>query len=372
MKVVALVLPNLLVGGTQKVIINLANGLDPEKFKVFLIVTNSLKSHAHPSFSAEKTLLDLIDLDKVDLIQLNKKGLRWSLFALRRTLADISPDIVLSSLSYVNLFISIFRFILPSKPCYIARESNILTVKHRYLNTHWAINIMYKYFYRQFDKIICQSEDMLNDLIDNISISPKKLLVINNPINAKEISSRISDPIEFDPRYKHIVCVSHLSYQKGHDLLLRALTKVRTDKWKCHLIGRDSGMREILTDIIEQEPHLDNKIYFHGFRSNPYNYLVNADLFVLPSRFEGFPNVLLEAGSLGIPLVAFNNPGGMAEIINSDEIGHLANPNDTLDLARKIELGLNSHHNQTAIRNSILSRYDSSVIIPKFQREFDT
>ena len=100
--------------------------------------------------------------------------------------------------------------------------------------------------------------------------------------------------------------------------------------------------------------------------------MAKANLFVLASRFEGFPNVLLEAGVLGIPLVAFDNPGGMAEIINNDKIGLLAKSNNSADLAKKIDLALKTKYNRNVIKESIISRYNTEGIISKYEAEFDS
>ena len=107
---------------------------------------------------------------------------------------------------------------------------------------------------------------------------------------------------------------------------------------------------------MKKKPNISGKIFLHGFQSNPFSYIAKANLFVLASRFEGFPNVLLEAGVLGIPLVAFDNPGGMAEIINNDKIGLLAKSNNSADLAKKIDLALKLSVNLKTIKQRISER----------------
>lgn len=371
-KKIAFVLPNLLAGGTQRVIINLANEMNHEKYEIFLVVINKSNAVYGNKSYKEKKFIDLVDREKVKYINLNQKGVKWSTFKLRKTLKQIKPDIVFSSLSYVNLYIAFIKPFLPSKIVYIARESNTLSVKHYHLNAPKYLNRLYRMFYPKFDKIICQSNDMYVDLVDNFSISKEKLIIINNPIDVNKTELKVDNPIKFDPNYKHIVCVGHLSYQKGHDFLVESLAKIKLENWNCHFIGRDSGMKEKIDLFIEKNPKIADKIFIHGFQSNPFNYLANADVFVLSSRFEGFPNVLLEAGALGIPLVAFDNPGGMAEIINDEKIGLLAKSNDSDDLAKKIESALKIKYDRETIKESIRNRYDVDVIVSKYEAAFDS
>ena len=371
-KKIAFILPNLLAGGTQRVIINIANEINHNKYEIFLVVINKLNAVYNNKDFNEKNFIDLVNKEKVNYINLNKQGVKWSAFKLRKTLRQIKPDIVFSSLSYLNLYIAFIKPLLPSSIFYIARESNTLSIKNHYLNAPKYLNRLYRIFYPKFDKIICQSNDMYLDLADNFFIPKKNLLTINNPIDVNKIESKANNPVNFDSNYKHIVCVGHMSYQKGHDLLLQALAKIEFENWNCHFIGRDAGMKETIHLFLRKNPNISGKIFLHGFQSNPFSYMAKANLFVLASRFEGFPNVLLEAGVLGIPLVAFDNPGGMAEIIKNDKIGLLAKSNNSSDLAKKIDLALKTKYNRNVIKESIISRYNTEVIISKYEAEFDS
>lgn len=372
MKKIAFILPNLLAGGTQKVIIDLANGVNSEKYEVFLIVINKLDTSYKNKRGDEQNLFKRIDQKTVKYINLNRNGVKWSALKLRRILNEIKPNIVFSSLSYVNLYIAIFKFIFPKNIIYVARESNTLSVKNHHLKIPTYVNKIYRIFYKNFDKIICQSNDMKNDLAENFLIPEKKLVTINNPVNIRLGQSKDAKPLFLDPAFKHIICVGHLSYQKGHDLLVDALGRLKSKDWHCHLIGRDSGMKKVIDASLENKPNISEKIFIHGFKSNPFDYLGRADLFVLASRFEGFPNVLLEAGVLGLPLIAFDNPGGMAEIINSDEIGFLAESNNVDDLAAKIDTALKNNYKKEKIVKSISGRYNIKTIIAKYELEFES
>ena len=371
-KKIAFLLPNLLMGGTQKVIINIANNLNKERFEVYLIVVNQASIKYKNKNYKEKSFYDLIDHDQVKHINLESKGVKWSGLKIRQCLKDIQPHIVFSSLSYLNLYMGLIKPILPGSTTYIARESNTLSVKNKHLNAPGYMNRLYQIFYKKFDKIICQSNDMYVDLIENYSLPKIQLTTINNPIDTDQTIAKGKEPFVYDPDSKNIVCVGHMSYQKGHDLLMEALRLLKNPNWHCHIIGREGKMKKLVDQFLTDHKDIADRIHLHGFQSNPFNYLVNADLFVLSSRFEGFPNVLLEAGAYGLPIVAFDNPGGMAEIVSDEQLGLLAKSNDSKDLAEKIDLALTKKFDSQFIKDYFRRKYDKSVILAKYEELFET
>jgi glycosyltransferase involved in cell wall biosynthesis len=362
-------LPNLLVGGTQRVMTTAINHLSKERFDITLIVINSESLTYNGHHENAITLLDILDKE-IEVINLKQKGVKYSILAIRNQIKKLKPDVVLSSLSYVNLYIAFFLPFLPKGVKYIARESNTLSVKHKNINAPKWMDWLYKKFYKRFDVIIAQSEDMYLDLIKNYNVLEENLIKINNPVDTATILSNAKEPKLYEKGTKNIVCVGHLSYQKGYDFLVSSLLNLEDHHWKCHVIGRDAGEMENIQKILEENPHLKEKIILHGFQSNPFNFLKNADLFVLSSRFEGFPNVMIEAGTYGLPIVAFDNPGGMAEILNDERLGILAKSNDTEDLSKCIHQALSNTYDKTYISQTYIKRFGLNTIIQKYEDVF--
>ena len=113
---------------------------------------------------------------------------------------------------------------------------------------------------------------------------------------------------------------------------------------------------------------LTGKIFFEGEKERPFSRLEDADLFLMGSYYEGFPNVLLEAGALGIPVIAFNVPGGIGEIISEEENGLLVDDNDILGFAGTIKRGLSLNFNRDKIIETTNRRFSVDMIMAQVEK----
>lgn len=131
--------------------------------------------------------------------------------------------------------------------------------------------------------------------------------------------------------------MGRLDRQKGFDLLIEAFSRIaaKHPDWSVHILG-DGSERAALEALIESK-HLAGRVVLRGWVDDPVAELRAAELFVLSSRFEGFPNALLEAMACGLPAVACDCPGGPAEIIRAGTDGLLVPPEDTAALAAALE-----------------------------------
>ncbi len=109
------------------------------------------------------------------------------------------------------------------------------------------------------------------------------------------------------------VAVGRLSYEKGYDRLLKALADFRPkSNWRLDLIG-DGSYRETLEALIV-EHQLQDHVFLRGYESNPWKIAAAADCLLLPSLWEGMPNVVLEGFSCGVPAIATREAGGIVDI----------------------------------------------------------
>jgi glycosyltransferase involved in cell wall biosynthesis len=149
--------------------------------------------------------------------------------------------------------------------------------------------------------------------------------------------------------------------------LIRSLAKL-TIPFFYHIIG-EGNKKEQLQNLINNL-HLQNKVFLEGQKNNPFVDMEDASLFLMGSYYEGLPNVLLEAGMLGIPVVAFDVPGGIREIITDGQNGLLVRDNDEKAFAVAIERALTINFNKLQIIANTKSKFSVHFIIKQTETLF--
>ena len=348
-KSIIFILPDLETGGAERIITTIANHLPRDRFSPSILLLRK-----------EGAYLDFLKTD-VEIIDIQTPRIRHSLKPILLEIKKRKPDIVFSGFGEVNAYLSLFIKLFP-KTKFIARETNVVS-QHV---TRKEIRFFYK-FYNNYDRIIAQSNDMQTDLINNFGIRKNKLIKINNPVDVDFIEEKLKEsekPTEFSPQYKHVVAIGNLSARKGFDNLLKVFSRLKNQSILLHILG-DGRDKEMLLQMKEMLG-LDHVI-FHGKKSNPYQYLKFADLFILSSRYEGFPNVLLEAGTCGIYSLANNCPGGIDEIIIDQINGEIANIENYDEFAEKIKHAVHRNNSKDDIKTSIKSRFSKEIILKKYE-----
>ena len=347
---VIFILPDLETGGAERIVTTIANHLSRDKFEPKILLLRK-----------EGGYLKLLK-DDVEIIDIKTERIRHSLKPILKEIYRRKPDIVFSGFGEVNAYMSLFIKLFPQVK-FIARETNVVS-QHV---TKKEIKFFYS-FYNNYHQIIAQSDDMMNDLINNFKVSRSKIIKINNPVDFDFINEKLlnsNKPESFRYNYKNVVAIGNLSARKGFDNLLKVFSRLKNENIILHILG-DGKDREILHQM-KDFLGLKN-IVFHGRQENPYQFLKYADLFILSSRYEGFPNVLLEAGACGTYSLANNCPGGINEIIQNDINGEIGNIDNHEDFAQKIRLILQQNYDKEWIINSIKSRFSKEIILDNYEK----
>lgn len=353
-KKILFILPSLEAGGAERIITIIANSLNQKEFEPVLVL-----------FEKKGVYLDHLK-PHLRIVELNVSRIRFSIFKVIPVIRKEKPQIVFSGWGEISALLSpIVPFFKKTK--FIARETNVVSqhVKRK------EIRFLYR-FYNNFHKIIAQSDDMRQDLIENIGVKATKITKINNPIDFDWINQKLAEPNSVqlnNPTYKQVVAIGNVSYRKGFDNLIKVFGHLKDDAIFLNILG-DGPQTEAFKELAKQLGV--SNIQFWGMQSNPFQFLKMADLFVLSSRHEGFPNVLLEAGACGVFALANNCKGGINEIIQIGVNGKISDIENHAAFANDLKQCLRNEQSATKIIESVKSRYEKSLILKQYQRLFDS
>lgn len=275
-----------------------------------------------------------------------------AIFRLRKKLNELlTKNCLKSSLLHVHLTpcqlyapisVRMMRFRLP-----------MLTTEHS-TNTKrrsmWSGKMLDRRIYKPFRQIVCISEGVKRVLLLWLPELEKKLITIPNGINLERFS--VFGKSGRDSGCPVIVSVGRLKRMKNYDTAIKACVLMKDLEFEYHIIGAGED-EAFLRNLIEREG-LEKKVKLLGFRSDVPLILQQCDIFLMPSRWEGFGLALVEAMASRLPVVASNVPGVREIVCTGPKGGFLIDPNDAADIAEKLrtliideklrkEMGKNNH-----------------------------
>lgn len=356
-KKVIFLIPSFTSGGSERVFSILANHLSPEKFDLTVAVLDM------------NNRLYEVDESRVRLVDLNAARVRQAFSKIIELINTEKPDLVVSTLSHLNQFIAAVKPFLPRQTTLIARESTILSVFHRQESMPIFRDWLVRRLYPSFDGLICQSQRMANDFKTTYKLDAAKLTTINNPVDTEGVFNLAS--IATVPAKKaafRFVSVGRLSVEKGLDKALRILSMLENRDFEYHIIGEGSE-RNRLEKLVETLGIAPN-VTFQGVQKNPFGWIRSADLLLLTSEFEGFPNVLLEAGALGTPVVSFACGGVVAEIIIDNVNGFVVPDGDEAAFKTAILRAAATEFDRSLIRHLTKEKFGVARIVQQYEAAF--
>lgn len=351
------VMPQLGGGGAERVISTLLNNLDRELYTPKLLI---FKEHGSNAYLAD--LKSDIEIDSLGIKLSIKYSFITFIILLIKYIRKHKPDILFMGSGRFNALLAPFLRLIPKQTKKVARESNLPSQMEKFGFVKW----LYKHYYKNYDVIIAQSDDMAEELSLNFGISRESISKINNPVDTNFINKKLDEKAEslFPQNKINLLAAGRLTYQKGFDMLIDNLAKVDANNFHLTILG--TGEDEELLKDKASKLGLQNTITFKGEVKNPYLYMQQADFFVLSSRFEGFPNVLLEALICGCPIFANNCPGGINEIITPENGVIFSFGND--DFVEKLHTIEQKQYNRNGIREKGITKYDITSIMPFYNK----
>jgi glycosyltransferase involved in cell wall biosynthesis len=326
----ALVVPSLAGGGAERVMVNVAGAFSKIGHRVDLVVA-SLK---------QSTFLHVPSTVRV--VDLKTKRTAFAVLPLVSYLRRERPNALLATLAHANIVALIARRLAGVATRTVIREASVISISSSTAPQFRGrlVPFLAKKFYRQADAIIAQSEGVAGDLSSLLGLSPDKIDVIYNPIVGPELHERASRPVEHPWFAKStlpvIIGVGRLDPEKDFPTLLRAFSMVRGNR-NVRLMILGEGPERFALESLAKKLGIADVVTLPGFVENPLPFIANASLLALTSRFEGLPNVVIEALACGTPVVATDCPGGTTEILEGGRFGKLAPVGDVENLAAAIE-----------------------------------
>lgn len=249
----------------------------------------------------------------------------------RKAIKEERPDVVFTSNMPFHWRIALASIGLDVK--LVMRSENYIETQGFFQRLRLAIA------YRMAKIVITQTEEMRRGLVRKLLLPKSKVKTMPNPIDENYIRASLEgcdNPLPTDGSVNYVT-VGRVHPVKGFDILIRAFAKVKEVQHnaKLFIVGAHDGNKEYYDLLLKQVVLLGlmEDVFFTGFKDNPYSFMKYADCYVLSSRNEGLPNVLIESLYLGTPAAATTCIPAIARIVDNGKNGYLAKSEDADDLS---------------------------------------
>lgn len=354
-KHVALYIYNLGQGGAERVFTQLANCLARDGFSVDLLLWQAIG----PNVSLVSSNVRIIDLGATNVVQ--------ALIKLVGYLWRVTPDLLLSTLTLPNLSNIIACWITFRKTKAIVRVASMPSYLTRSPLKKWTEKWLLRLLYPLADALIAVSKAVADDLMAFAKIERDRIAVIYNPVLSPEFEKQKSGPVQelvdVFAEKKVILGVGRLSKVKNFPALIEVFSIIKHQPDLALVFLGEGEERARLEELVERLG-LKELVYFPGYVDNPYPYMCKASVVVLPSRYEGLSNVLIQALGCGTPVVATDCPGGNREILNFGEFGYLVPVDDKEALADAIIRAVSSPRSE--IPEFWLKQFRTEVVCGRY------
>jgi glycosyltransferase involved in cell wall biosynthesis len=332
-------------GGAERVMLNLARKFSQWGHKIDLVVTSAKGPHRSQV------------PDSVRLVDLATSRTITAIAPLTSYLRRESPDVLLSKMGHCNIVSLLGRNLARSATRVVISEVSLMGISTKtaaQLRSR-AIPLLAKRLYPRADAIIAVSQGVADDLASVLDLPLDKIDVIFDPVVTPELHERAGRPLEhpwFAPGAPPVIIgVGRLDPEKDFLTLLRAFNIVTRNR-KVRLMILGEGPERFVLESLAQKLGIADVVTLPGFVENPLPFIANASVLALTSRFEGLPNVIIEALACGTPVVATDCPGGTTEILEMGRFGKLAPVGDVENLAAAIEETLDNPSDRMLLKGA--------------------
>jgi glycosyltransferase involved in cell wall biosynthesis len=325
---VACFISDLADGGAQRAVVKLVGGMCARGLGVDVVLVNNEGTHLRRLDAGAR------------IIDLASGRVARAVVPLARYLRREAPSALISFLSHANVAAVAARALARVNSRLVLVEQNTVSAVRSDLRRDALLPALVRRAYPRADAVVGVSSGVAEDLISCIGIPAHKVSVIYNPVVDQELLDAADAPANHawleDESERVFVASGRLTQQKDFPTLIEAFRLLRS-KSPARLIILGEGEDRARLEALISASGLSGDVDLHGFVENPYAYLKRADAFVLSSRWEGLPTVLIEALACGCPVVATDCPSGPREILEGGKYGALVPVGDATVLCDAME-----------------------------------
>lgn len=320
-------------GGMERVLINRVNYLiKKEKYEIYIVITDQGEKEIF--FQLDKRI-KVIDL-KINYDENNQKNFFSRILnfflkqkkhkkKLKEIFFEYKPNIIISFGNEDKYLIYKIKYKCKKILEHHFEKNYLLRKKENFLH-----KLKNYYLTKKEEKLLKKYDEFLvltNE--DKSQWKNEKIKVIPNPLTFS--SSKVAKL-----ENKKVISVGRLEYQKGYDILIEVWNLVikKHEDWILEIYGEGNERKKLEEKI--KKFHLEKNIFLKGAVKNIEKKYLESSIYIMTSRFEGMPMVLLEAAVLGLPIVSFDCPCGPKDIIINEINGYISKFGEREDMANKI------------------------------------
>ena len=329
---VALFTGSMRGGGAERVMLTLAAGFAERGVGVDLVLVK-----------AEGEYLGMVP-DGVRVVDLDSRRTLTAVPRLLKYLSQERPSTLFSTVLPTDLAALIAKLFQGRRLRVVLRQSTTFSEAFgtAAFKSRQVMRLM-RLLMPAADAIVAVSEGAASDLRGQVPRAAGKIVTIHNPVVGPGLAYQAAEAVEHpwfvDGGEPLVLAAGRLSHEKDYPTLLRAFAEVARSRAARLVILGQGPERESLLELAARLG-IEDRFDLPGFDVNPFRYMARASVFVLSSRYEGFPNVLAQAMACGAPVVSTDCRSGPSEMLEGGKWGRLVPVGDWRAMARAIEATL--------------------------------
>ena len=322
-------IPSLAGGGAERVASLILPHL-ADRYSITVILIQNRRHFALPESLPVLCLSPPLHGNSANIVRIP-----YHLLKLAYHVRRLRADTVMSFMEQGNI-LNVMASFLTGHKSVISQRTNPVRQYENKGSLGEGIRFLSSRLYKKASGVIAVSQGVLDRILHDYHLDAERVCVIPNPVDIRELQTTASKTPSFPLPEKFILQVGRLDMKtKGHDLTLRALAEIerRREGLRIPVVFVGEGPDRDALEALALELGLSDRVHFAGWRQEVAPFMARATALVLPSRYEGWPNVLVEAMACGCPVAAADCESGPREILKGGEYGILVPTDDPSALA---------------------------------------